>query len=183
MAPLSRAHSGTANAALESFRAAETAMTAKTAMTPKSELALTTLVVIALVVGATIVSIAALAKQTQYSNADSPMPANAGAMNADAFNKVEAEVLDRDLYPFCFNVGDSKLPSTPGRQTLGRDNRIIKNLAGRAFAREGLAAAEEGQANEGNIMIPRPAAGTTRRPQVAFVARISDLGCGVGSYK
>jgi hypothetical protein len=177
MAPLSRAHSGTANAALESFRAA------RTAVTPKSELALTTLVVIALVAGAAIVSIAALAKQAQYSNADLVMPANAGAMNADAFNKAEAEVLDRDLYPFCFDVGDNKLPSTPGRQTLGRDNRIIKNIAGRAFAQESLAAAKEGQANEGSVMIPRPAAGTTRRPQVAFVARISDLGCSVGNYK
>jgi hypothetical protein len=152
-------------------------------MTPKSELALTTLVVIALVAGAAIVSIAALAKQAPYSTADWAMPANAG-VNAGVLNKAEAEVLDRDLYPFCLNIGDNKLPSTPGRQTLGRDDRIFKDLAGSAFAHESLAAAKEGQSIEGSIMIPRPAAAATRRPpQVGSVARISDLGCSVGNYK
>jgi hypothetical protein len=177
MAPLSRAHSGTANAALESFGAA------RTAVTPKSELALTALVVMALVAGTAIVSIAALAKQTQYSNADWAMSARAGAMNGDAFNKAEAEVLDRDLSPFCLNIGGNKLPSTPGRQTLGRDDRIFKGLADSAFAHESLAAAKEDQAIEGSTMIPPPAAAAARRPQVGSVARISDLGCSVRNYK
>jgi hypothetical protein len=154
---------------------------------PKSELALTTLVVIALAAGAAIASIAALAKQVQYSSADLAMPANAGAMNADMFNKAESVVLDRDLSRFCFSVGDNKLPSTPGRQTAGRDDRIFKDFAGRAFARafahESLAAAKEGQATEGSLMIAVPAADTTPRPKPGFMARISDLGCGAGNYK
>ena len=129
------------------------------------------------------VSIAALAKQIQYSNADLAMSANAGAMNAGMFNKVETVVLDRDFYPSCFSVGDNKLPSTPGKQTAGRDNRIFKDFAGRAFAHESLAAAKEGRATEGSLMIAVPAADTTPRPKVGFVARISDLGCGAGNYK
>lgn len=150
-------------------------------MTPKSGLALTSLVVIALIAGAAIVSIAALGQQIHYDDADAAALARSGivgnasgtaALNSyNSYNKAEAEVLDRDLYPFCFDVGDGNLPSSPGKHMLGRDNRIFKDFAGRAFAHGGLAAAKEGRASEASLVIRRPAVG------------IGDLGCGVGNYK
>jgi hypothetical protein len=60
MATFARANPTPSHVELESFR------TARTSMTPKSELALTSLVVVVLVAGAAIVSIAALAKQARY---------------------------------------------------------------------------------------------------------------------
>src|ERR1022692_786162 len=137
MATLARADAAPSTVGLDSFRATRTPMTAK------SELALTSLVVIALLAGAAIVSIAALAKQSRYGTADVAMLVTSGAaasadatMALNSYNKAEAEVLDRDLYPFCLNVGDGKLPSAPGRQTLGRDNRSFKVSAGRATGHE-----------------------------------------------
>jgi hypothetical protein len=54
-------------------------------MTPKSEIALTALVVIALLAGAAIVSIAALAKQARYGIPAVAMPVtSSAAVNADA---------------------------------------------------------------------------------------------------
>jgi hypothetical protein len=159
-------------------------------MTPKSELALTSLVVIVLVAGAAIVSIAALAKQAQYGTPGAAMPvASSAALNAGAtmalysYNEAEAAVLDRSLDPFCLNVGHSKLPSTPGRQKLGRDDSIFKGSDGGATGHERLAAAKGGQATGAGSVIPRPAADGAPRQKAAVVAGIGDPGCGVGNYK
>jgi hypothetical protein len=180
MATFARAHTGPAYVGLESFSAV------RTPETQKSELALTSLVIVALVAGVAIVSIVALAKQAQHANA--AMLVNARAVvHADetgmlnTYNKAEAEVLDRDLYPFCLNVGDSRLPSL--KQTLGQDHRPFRAAAGRVVAQEVAAAAKDGQATAAHFMDPRPAADAASRPKVAFVTGISDLGCGAGNYK
>jgi hypothetical protein len=179
MATFARASAAPLSVGLESFSAT------RTAMTPKSELAVTSLVVIALLAGAAIVSIAAFAKQARYGIADMAMlVTSAGTASADntmvfnSYNKAEAEVLDRDLYPFCLNAGDDKRPSAPGRRMLGQDDRAYRVSAGSATG----AAAKSGR-TDAAFMNPRPAADGAPRPRVAFVTGISDLGCGIGNYK
>jgi hypothetical protein len=159
-------------------------------MTPKSELAVTSLVVIALLAGAAIVSIAAFAKQARYGTADvaklmtSAVTASAdGTVGLNWYNKADAEVLDRDLYPFCLNAGDGKLPSAPGRRMLGQDNRAFKVSAGSATGHESLAATRGGQATGTGFTIARPAADGAPRQKAAVAVGMSDLGCGAGNYK
>lgn len=184
MATFARANAAPQNVELDSFRVA------RTSMTPKSELALTSLVIVVLVAGAAIVSIAALAKQSQYGTPGvvmlmtSPAAANADAtMALHSYNTAEAVVPDRDLYPFCLNVGDSKLPSTRGGQVLGRDSGIFEVSAGGTTGHASLAAATGGQATGAGFIIPRPAADGAPRRKAAVVAQTGDLGCGVGNYK
>jgi hypothetical protein len=159
-------------------------------MTPKSELALTSLVIAVLVAGAAVVSIAALAKQARNGTPGVATPVTSStAVNADAtmalylYNAAGAAVLDRSLDPFCLDAGHSKLPSTPGRQTLGHDVSISQVSAGGATGHESLAAAKGGQATGAGFMIPRPAADGAPRRKAAVVAGIGDLGCGVGNSK
>ena len=49
------------------------------------------------------------------------------------FNTGEAGFLDRDLYPFCFNVSDGKHLATQAKQLVGQDIRILKDPTGKAF--------------------------------------------------
>jgi hypothetical protein len=159
-------------------------------MTPKSELAVTSLVVIALLAGAAIVSIAALAKQARYGTADVAMlVTSAATASADAtmvfnsYNKADAEVLDRDLYPFCLNAGGDKRPSAAGRRLLGQDNRAFKVSAGSATGHGSLAATRGGQATGAGFMVARPAADGAPRQKAAVAVGVRDLGCGAGNYK
>jgi hypothetical protein len=153
-------------------------------MAPKSELALTSLVIVVLVAGAAIVSIAALAKQARYVPPDvaalvtsSAVASPDATMALNSYNKAEAGILERDLYPFCLDVGDGRLPSAPGRRMLGQDNRAFRVSAGSATG-----AARSGQTAAASVN-PRTAAVGAPRPKVPFVAGIGDLGCGVGNYK
>ena len=108
------------------------------------------------------------------------------------FNKGDEETgfKDRDLYPFCFNVGDGKItvkrPGATGSSDLrGRDVRTIKDKTGKAFGAELYQAAqkEEGTITEVSYMFPRPGMGTTPVQKVSLVTRAGDQGCGVGYYK
>jgi hypothetical protein len=103
------------------------------------------------------------------------------------FNKGEGAFLDRDLYPFCFNVSDGKivaLGNPNSQQLLGQDVRTLKDASGKAFGPEIYAAAKEGQVTEvGGHVFPRPGADPKPVPKVSFVTRAGDLGCGVGYYK
>src|ERR1700730_9987882 len=55
----------------------------------------------------------------------------------DMFNKGEGGFLDRDLYPFCFNLSDGKLVANSNlRQNLGEDTRAIKDPTGKAYGLE-----------------------------------------------
>ena len=110
------------------------------------------------------------------------------AKTLDTINKEEGGFLDRDLYPFCFNVSDGKVVaagSANARKLLGQDERTIKDATGKAFGQELYAAAQkpEGQITEVSYMFPRPGADTTPVPKVSFVTKVGDLGCGVGYYK
>jgi hypothetical protein len=74
----------------------------------------------------------------------------------DMFNKGEGGFLDRDLYPFCFNISDGKtvaLANPNAKQLIGVDTRTNKDPTGKEFGKELYAAAEkpEGQITEGHL--------------------------------
>jgi len=118
----------------------------------------------------------------------------AGAMKADKtktldlINKGEGGFLDRDIYPFCFELSDGKIlavASNNAKQFLGTDIRALKDATGRVYGPELFAAAQkpEGQITEVSYMFPRPGADKTPVQKVSFVTKVGDLGCGVGYYK
>jgi len=100
------------------------------------------------------------------------------------FNKGDGGFKDRDLYPFCFNVGDGVFVAAI-KELLGTDTRALKDPTGKPFGQDLYAAAQkpEGEVTEVSYMFPRPGPDKTPVPKVTFMARASDLGCGVGYYK
>jgi hypothetical protein len=149
------------------------------------------------------VSLTAFAQQGQFGNADEAKAMLAKAVAAvkadkakalDMFNKGEGGFLDRDLYPFCFNVSDGKHLATQAKQLVGQDIRILKDPTGKAFGLELYAAAQnpEGQITEITYIFPKPVADTTPgqnvsftapSQKVSFVIRVGDVGCAVGYFK
>ena len=107
----------------------------------------------------------------------------------DMFNKGEGGFLDRDLYPFCFNISDGKalaIGNPNAKQLIGQDLRTFKDPTGKEFGKEQYAAAQkpEGQITElQSYMFPKPGTTTPTFPKVSFVTRVGELGCGVGYYK
>jgi signal transduction histidine kinase len=102
-------------------------------------------------------------------------------------NKGEGGFLDRDLYPFCFNVSDGNVVAlAPKRASfLGTDVRTHKDKTGKEYGKELYAAAQkkEGTFSEVSYMFPKPGADETPVQKNSFVTRVGDLGCGVGYYK
>ena len=107
----------------------------------------------------------------------------------DMFAKGEGGFLDRDLFPFCFNISDGTahpFANPNGKQFFGRDERTLKDPTGKAFGQELYSVAAqnpEGQISEVSYMAARPGTDTTPVPKVSFVTKVGDLGCGVGYYK
>jgi hypothetical protein len=106
----------------------------------------------------------------------------------DLINKGEGGFLDRDIYPFCFDLSDGKIlavASNNAKQFLGTDIRALKDATGKIYGPELHAAAQkpEGQVTEVSYMFPRPGADKTPVQKVSFVTKVGDLGCGVGFYK
>ena len=71
----------------------------------------------------------------------------------DLINEGKGGFLDRDLYPFCFNLSDGMtvaVASPNSKQVLGKDVRTIKDPTGMALGPELYAAAQkpEGQITE-----------------------------------
>jgi hypothetical protein len=102
------------------------------------------------------------------------------------FNKGEGGFRDRDLYPFCFRIGDGKGVATPAAVPAGTDLRTLKDPNGKAFGLELYAAGQkpEGQVTEiSDYMFPKPGTTAPAVPKVSFVTRAGDLACGVGYYK
>jgi single cache domain-containing protein len=92
------------------------------------------------------------------------------------FAKGEGGFLDRDLYPFCFNISDGKIhpfANPNGKQLFGQDARNNKDSTGKAFGLEQYAAVQrpEGQITEVSCMFPKPGANTTPVPKVSFMTR------------
>jgi hypothetical protein len=110
------------------------------------------------------------------------------AKTIDLINKGEGGFLDRDLYPFCSNIGDGKsvaLGNPNAKQLIGVDVRTLKDANGKAFGLELYAAYQkpEGQITEVSYTFVRPGPDTTPVPKVSFATNVGDLGCGVGYYK
>jgi hypothetical protein len=106
----------------------------------------------------------------------------------DMFAKGEGGFLDRDLYPFCFNISDGKIhpyANANGKARWGTDERNNKDATGKAFGLEFYAAAQkpEGQITEVSYMFPKPGSDPKPVPKVGLITRAGDLGCGVGYYK
>jgi signal transduction histidine kinase len=110
------------------------------------------------------------------------------AKTLDTINKGESGFLDRDLYVFCFNIGDGKVVATgstnpAARKVIGLDARTLKDATGKVFGQDLYDAAKEGQITEVSYMFPKPGADTTPVAKISLVTRVGDLGCGVGYYK
>ena len=106
----------------------------------------------------------------------------------DLINEGKGGFLDRDLYPFCFNLSDGKNVAVANpnlKQVLGMDVRTIKDAAGKLFGPDLYATAQkpEGQITEVSYMWPRAGSDKTPVAKVSFVTKAGDLGCGVGYYK
>jgi hypothetical protein len=106
----------------------------------------------------------------------------------DMINKGEGGFLDRDLYPFCNNVGDGKQVANgnPNSKALiGIDARTLKDSTGKAYGAELSAAGQkpEGQITEVSYLFVRPGPDTNPVPKVSFVSAAGDMFCGVGYYK
>jgi hypothetical protein len=106
----------------------------------------------------------------------------------DMFARGEGGFLDRDLYPFCFDISDGTIhpfANPNGKQLFGQDTRNNKDSTGKTFGLEQYAAVQkpEGQITEVSYMFPKPGADTKPVPKVSFMTRAGDLGCGVGYYK
>src|ERR1700674_40469 len=103
----------------------------------------------------------------------------------DMFNKGEGGFLDRDLYPFCFNISDRKTLATQAKELIGKDIKTLKDAAGNAYGEALYAAAEkpEGQTTEVSYMFLRPGGDSNPVPKVSLVTKVGDLVCGVGYYK
>jgi hypothetical protein len=105
----------------------------------------------------------------------------------DMFAKGDGGFKDRDLYPFCFNIGDGKINpyANPNATNFGQDVRTQKDIAGKAWGLEFYTAAQkaEGQITEVSYMFPKPGADRTPVAKESVITRVEDLGCGVGYYK
>lgn len=96
--------------------------------------------------------------------------------------------LDRDLYPFCFNLSDGLIhpfANPNATAVFGKDERTIVDANGKPFGLEIYTAAQkpEGEITEVRYVFPKPGSDPTPLPKVAFVTRAGDLGCGVGYYE
>ena len=110
------------------------------------------------------------------------------AKTLDTINKGEGGFLNRDLYVFCFNIGDGKAVANgstnpAARKTIGVDVRTLKDATGKVFGQDLYDAAKEGQIAEVSYMFPKPGADMTPVAKISLVTRVGDLGCGVGYYK
>jgi hypothetical protein len=161
-----------------------------------------TLMIAAAPAAAVTLSLAAFAQQpNRYGTADEAKAMLLKAVVAvkadkakalDTFNNGEGGFLDRDLYPFCWNVSDGQHVATQAKQLIGQDIRILKDSTGKAFGLELYAVAKEGQTTEVSYMFPKPGADTTPgqpvrfatpSQKVSFVTKVGDLGCAVGYFK
>lgn len=111
------------------------------------------------------------------------------AKGLDMIAKVDGGFRDRDLYPYCFNLGDGTLYpfANPNLTALfGKDYRTLKDPKGFNFGLvifEKVTQMPEGQIAEvGGMMLPKPGSDPTPVPKTVFVTKVGALGCGVGYY-
>jgi len=96
------------------------------------------------------------------------------------FNKPNGAFRDRDLYVFCADAGSGTVRAHP--TLVGADVRTLIDKNGKAFGREMLAAARDGQIAKVNYVWPR-VAGSDPIAKESFVTKVGAFICGVGYYK
>ena len=154
--------------------------------------------VVRIVVPAAVIAFAtaALGEKSEYGTAEEAkamLVKAVAAVKADKakalelFKKGEGEFMDRDLYPFCFNLGDGKTTAVPPKRAnlLGVDIRQNKDKNGKAYGQEIYDVVKrggEGKIGEVSYMFPRPN-DTAPVQKVSFVTQVGDQGCGVSYYK
>ena len=150
---------------------------------------------VALIAGAAMFATAASAQQFGTADEAKAMLAKTvaavkadKAKTLDLINEGKGGFLDRDLYPFCFNLSDGKsvsVASPNSKQTLGMDVRTIKDASGKLIGPELYAGGQkpEGQFTEVSYTFSKPGADPKPVPKESFVTKAGDLGCGVGYYK
>jgi hypothetical protein len=106
---------------------------------------------VAMIAGAAIFATAASAQQ--FGTADEAKAMLAKTVSAlkadkaktlDLINEGKGGFLDRDLYPFCFNLSDGKnvaVASPNSKQVLGSDVRTVKDPTGKVIGTDLYAAA------------------------------------------
>jgi Protein of unknown function (DUF4239)/Single Cache domain 2 len=102
------------------------------------------------------------------------------------FNKGEGGFLEGDLYPFCFNVGDSRLVANVNQpQLIGQKAMDLKDFTGKPYGLELYSAAQkpEGKITDVSYLFAKPGSDQAAVPKIAFVTRVGDLACAVGYYK
>ena len=102
------------------------------------------------------------------------------------FNTGEGGFLDEDLYPYCFNVGDSRIVGDVNQPKLiGQKVMDLKDATGKPFGLELYKAAQkpEGEITDVGYMYPKPGSEQQLVPKVAFVTRVGELACAVGYYQ
>jgi len=109
------------------------------------------------------------------------------AKTLDQINKGEGGFLDRDIYPFCFNLSDGHIvavASNNAKQFLNTDVRALKDATGKVYGPELYDGAKKAGIAEVSYMFPRPGEDKTPVQKVSFVSAAGgDMGCGVGYYK
>jgi hypothetical protein len=86
---------------------------------------------------------------------------------------------DRDLFVFCFNMGDGAF-NAPANN-VGRDVRTLRDRNGDPYGQRVFDAMKEGVIAEVSYFVVRPDATEPVR-KTSFVTRIGDQGCGVGYF-
>jgi hypothetical protein len=95
-----------------------------------------------------------------------------------------AEFRDRDLFVYCFNVGDGKFTAYEMSALLGADIRKFK-LYGEPMGQRAYDAvheAPEGDVVSINYQMPKPQAKSPSAKE-ALEARVGDQACGVSYFK
>jgi signal transduction histidine kinase len=88
---------------------------------------------------------------------------------------------DRDLYVFC-NGADGATLAHPDPAQAGTNLNTLKDADGKAFGKEMLAKAKEGQITAVDYVFPR--LGDSKPvAKESYVTKVGTLTCGVGFYK
>jgi len=109
------------------------------------------------------------------------------ALNADraaalaAFNKGKDGFRDRDLYVFCNSLDGTSLAHANPALRGGNLNELT-DANGKAFGKEIMSSAREGQVSTVSYAFPRSGESQPVAKE-SYITRVGDLVCGVGYYK
>ncbi|MGA0563982.1 cache domain-containing protein [Ancylobacter sp. VNQ12] len=98
-----------------------------------------------------------------------------------AFNKGADGFREGDLYVFCTGLDGTTLAHA-NPAMLGQNINDLKDSAGKAFGKEIMSSAREGQITTVSYTFPRPGESQPVAKE-SYITKIGGLVCGVGYYK